>query len=142
MSHMSERANIVGHFPHGARRMGDQLWLAKLYRPDLFIYLRLLTEAGATATGCEIDSAPTIPASCHVVRCKLGERLQVILAAKPTPNLNADKVEGGPSVGRPLADSAKHCQVGHGPVLTPSVEDRWWLIPATMHDHAPAQKGI
>lgn len=66
--------------------------LSKLHGFNLFEYLRLLSEAGAPTLCCEINEEPAIAAGCRIVRYKLSEGLQVVLAALRARNLDPDEV--------------------------------------------------
>ena len=55
--------------------------LSRVCAFDLFEYLRLLSEAGASAVICKVDEVPAIDTGRRVARYQLSEALLVILAA-------------------------------------------------------------
>lgn len=85
--------------------MAELMRLSKLYRFDLFSYLRLLSEAGAPTLSADVDDVPAIPARGRVVRYQLSEGLGVILTALRARNLDTDEIETGSREGCFLAVS-------------------------------------
>lgn len=93
------------HAQHDAD-LDELIKLAQLHRFDLFVFLRVLSEAGAGVDRCKIDHGATGVAGGRVVRCELSEGLKALLAALRARNLDADEVEGRPGGREPLPGRA------------------------------------
>ena len=73
--------------------MAELVRLSQLCGFDLFVYLRLLSEAGAPTLCGHVDDGTAVTTGGCVVRYQLCEGLQIILAALRARNGQANEVK-------------------------------------------------
>jgi hypothetical protein len=78
---MTEISQIQPDFAAANADMDELIRLSAICRFDLFVFLRLLSEAGAPILCCEVDPEFAIPADRRIARYKLSEALRMILSA-------------------------------------------------------------
>lgn len=102
--------------------MGDLIRLSTLSGFDLFVYLRLLSEASAPTICCEVDDSSAGTTGARIVRYKLSEGLQVILTALRARNLNVNEVSRAPSGGSAFSLATNSFQTVHN--VAPIADDQ------------------
>lgn len=80
-------------FSQSTADMAELARLSALGSFDLFVYLRLLSEAGLPTLACEVDRCAAKVAGRRVVRYQLGEPLRAILLALRARHVDEDEIK-------------------------------------------------
>jgi hypothetical protein len=67
--------------------------LAELFKFDLFVFLRELTNLGAVTLRAQVDDIPAVSTGDVSIHFELGEGLKALLLTLRTQNLHSDEVK-------------------------------------------------